>query len=233
MKKIFLLIVLIILQGCQSRIVVTVDSINTKEAKEKINYIILPGNQGCDESNLEYKEFSSLAEKALKLKGFHKSKSEEEADLLIYLSYHISKPNVFQYAYETPVYGQTGYASSIKSGSVNVYKNHMNYSESTTYQPLYGIIGYETKIRSEVSYDYSFNLKAIDMKHYLNSQKIVPVWETRVTSFGKSEDLRKVFPIMIYASKDYFGKNSHKKIRLQIAENDKDVLSFINMCEVQ
>lgn len=224
MSRILLLMSVVILQACSPKVSVTVDSISSPQAKEKNKYLILPGNTDCSEDDLQFQEFLALTERALKFAGFEKSNSLEEADVAILLSYGISEPNVYQYTYTTPVYGQTGYSSSTTYGTLNTYGNTATYSGTTTYNPTYGITGYQTNIGTGVLFTRYMALNGVDVKECIDSSKIIPLWRTSAVSVGPNGDLRRIFPVMLGVSKGYFAKNSGEKISFEVTEDDERVL---------
>jgi hypothetical protein len=49
------------------------------------------------------------------------------------------------------------------------------------------------------------------------------IWTVDVTSEGESHDLRKKLPVLVAASIDYIGKDSHGQKEIHIKDTDKDV----------
>jgi hypothetical protein len=69
-------------------------------------------------------------------------------------------------------------------------------------------------------------LDAIDLSEYRKSKKEVQLWKTTVTSTGSSGDLRRVFPVMVTASKPHIATNSGQQIKVKIRENDPNILEI-------
>ena len=69
-------------------------------------------------------------------------------------------------------------------------------------------------------------LDAYDLDIYRKEKKLKEVWRTTVTSSGSSGDLRRVFPILVAASKPYIGSNTENKIKVVLYENDSEVLAI-------
>lgn len=211
-----------ILSGCQ-QYVVKVDSLRSSDAANKIKYVLFPGNKDTPDTELQYIEFSQFIHRGLQHNGFISS-NPQEADIVIYVFYGIGAPQQNLYSYSQPQWGQTGISSSYTTGMVQSYGNTATYSGQTTYIPEYGITGYSSQVGSYVTYDRYLVLGAIDWQNFLrNNKQVVEVWKTVVTSTGSSNDLRKVFPVMVAAARPYFGKRTENQVTCQLTENDSSV----------
>ena len=102
--------------------------------------------------------------------------------------------------------------------------NTASYSGTTTYTPQYGVTGSRTHVGTIITYFRYMILDAIDLEEYGETEEKRQLWKTTVTSTGTSGDLRQVFPILVAASKEYFGTNTGKKVRLILYENDERVI---------
>ncbi len=69
-------------------------------------------------------------------------------------------------------------------------------------------------------------LDAYDLKKFKESQDLIQAWKTTVTSTGSSGDLRRVFPILVAASKDYIASNTKQKVERTLNETDKSVVEI-------
>jgi hypothetical protein len=69
-------------------------------------------------------------------------------------------------------------------------------------------------------------LDAIDFDEYKRSQRKVQVWKTTATNISPIGDLRRVFPVLLAASKPYIGTNTGKKVNIRLTENDKRVIEI-------
>lgn len=83
-------------------------------------------------------------------------------------------------------------------------------------------------IRLETEYTYArfVILDAVDFNEYRRSKKLVELWKTVVKSSGENGDLRKALPVLVAASVDYIGKNTHGKVDVTLCDCDKDVLEI-------
>lgn len=202
---------------------VNVDSISSGELLSGSKCIILPIDPNSV-SQLQFKEYSQYIKRALEKKGYRIADSMDEARLVIFLKYGISEPEENIYSYSTPVWGQTGVSSSYSTGTIHSFGGGMSsYSGTTTYMPEYGITGYQSHIRTEISYTRYVLLDAYDLEEYKNTQKEVQLWRTVAISTGSSVDLRRVFPVMLAASMEYIGENTGKQIKITLYESDKRI----------
>lgn len=227
--KLLALLIVIFLAGCASgpKFHVNVDSISAPNASIKTSYILFPGVKDVNEGDLQYQEYASYVERALSSKGYVKAASIQEADIAIFLAYGIGDPETHQYTYSLPTYGQTGVASSNTYGTVNSYGNTATYSGTTTYTPTYGVTGSTTQTGAYTTYFRYMFLDAVDLDEYRKTKKEKQVWKTTVTSTGSSGDLRRVFPILVAASKPHIGSNTGKKVSVILKEADKRVAEVI------
>ena len=223
-----LLFGLLVLSGCASMqpptFHVNVDSIG--DTKEKTTYILLPSDKDIKADDLQFKEYASYVNRALQAKGFIQAKTFQEANVAIFLGYGIGDPKEHQYTYSLPTWGQTGVSSSYTTGTVSSYGGYGSYFGSTTYTPTYGVTGSTTHSGSHVTYFRFMLLDAVDLDEYKKSKKEVQLWKTTVTSSGSSSDLRRVFPILVAASKDYIATNTGKKVKVKLLEKDAQVMEI-------
>lgn len=214
------------LMGCATTFHVNVDSINAPGAEAKKKYILLSGLKDIESTDLQFKEHARYVDKALVSTGFLKASSFQDANVAIFLAYGIGDPQKHQYSYSLPVWGQTGVSSSTTFGTLSTYGGYGTFHGTTTYTPTYGITGYTTHIGTHTTYFRFFILDAVDLDEYRQSQRAVQIWKTTVTSTGSSSDLRRVFPVLVGASKPYLGTNTGKKVEINLTENDKRIIEI-------
>lgn len=224
-----LILAVTLLGGC-ALMHVYVDSISAQNAEMKRRYVLLSGLKNINPDDPQFKEFACYVEKALALKGFIKANDFEDAELAIFLTYGIEgQENLITYL--LPVWGQTGISSSFSHGSITTSGDITTYSGWTTYIPSYGITGYIPIVKTHETYFRFLIIDAVDLEEYKRSQKIVSVWRTIVTSTGSSNDLRRVFPVLIGASKSYIGADTKKKIKVTIREKAAPVREIKEGCK--
>ena len=205
---------------------VNVDSLSAAESSAGKRFILLPGNKDTNMHDLQFKEYASYINRALIAQGYNPSETFETADLAIFLSYGIGDPQEHQYSYSLPVFGQTGVSSANTFRTLNTYGNFGSYSSTTTFTPTYGIKGYTQHSGSYTIFFRFLLLSAYDLEVYRKQEKEVQVWKTTVTSSGSSGDLRRVFPILVAASRPYIGVNTGQQIKVILDETDQVVIDI-------
>lgn len=202
MRILFISLLIIFLSGCATRphVSVEVDAISSLNSKSKKIYVLVSGASDIKPDDLRFQEFASYIEKALTSKGFVKSNSPTDANVVISLIYGIGDPQRYQETRSLPVFGQTGLSSSNSSGSISRFGNTAIYNDTTTYTPTYGITGFVQKSYEYETYFRYLAIDAIDLDEFKRVQKVVQLWNMTVTSTGSSGDLREIFPILVAAS---------------------------------
>jgi len=222
-KTLQLSLFLTLCTGCASTyFTVKVDSINSG-ASGKNKYVLLSGKKDISEDDLQFQEFSKYTHFALQEKGFVLVDNIENADIATFLFYSLSEPSEHQYSYSLPVYGQTGVSSSQTYGTISSYGNTASYSGTTYNTPSYGVVGSSQHSGTRVTFTRYISLEAIDMEEHKKSGAEKQVWKTTIISTGSSGDLRRVFPVMIGAAKNYIGENTGKKVEINLSETDRRV----------
>jgi hypothetical protein len=196
------------------------DSFALPNALDKKRFVILPGTKDTDSSDLQFLEFSKHVEKVLGELGLNKAKSFADAEIAIFLSYGIGNPQIHQYSYNLPVWGQTGVSSATTYGNISSFGSTGIYSGTTTYTPTYGITGYTSHVNSSTTFTRFMLIDAYDLESYKNEQKMTQVWKTSVTSTGSSNDLRYIFPYMAVAMKKFVAINTGRQIEEDVLVDD-------------
>lgn len=227
-SMIFITIFAALLVGCATGPLfhVNIDSISAPDAGAKKKYILLSGLKDVEPTDLQFKEYARYVDKALASMGYVKTESFDDANIAIFLVYGVGDPQKHSYIYPFPVWGQTGVSSSTTFGTLHSYGSYGTYSGTTYYTPTYGITGYMPLMGAYTTYFRFFILDAVDLNEYKSSQRVVSVWRTIVTSTGSSGDLRRVFPVLVAASKPYIGTNTGKQVKVTLTENDKAVIEI-------
>lgn len=215
----------ILLTGCV-RIAVNVDSIGDQPKLTKL-YILSSGMSNINDNDLQFKEYARYVNNALQEKGYQLS-DFGNANIGIMLSYGISEPHTKYSISSKPIYGQTGVSSSFTTGSINTFGNMASLNANTTYTQNDGVIGTKIKTTSNTTYDSFITLHAIDLNKYRITKEMEPIWKITMVSNNGSSDLRKIFPIILGAGKEYIGTNTGKSVRIIISENDERVLTIKN-----
>ena len=229
--KICSVLLLILLSGCstlsnigRTRFGVSVDSFASGEASSKKTYLLLPGNQGITEADLEFQEYAAYFKRVMQAKGYIYTTSKDDADLAVYLAYGIGDPETYQYAYSLPEYGHTGYLSRRIYVAETGDDGEKTYRSYTTFTPTYGFRGYSTYLDTKTAYRRFIVITAYDYEQFKKDEKEIQLWKTTITSTGTSDDLRRVFPILMAASEAYLATDTGQKVYLTLYEDDDAVL---------
>ena len=192
---------------------------------QTLKYVIIPANNKVAADSLEFKEFSAYVAKVLQQRGYKVTSRIDEADLALFLNYAISDPKTETVSYSQPIFGQTGVQSSSTYGTYNPTSG--SYSGTTYYTPTYGVTGYVPVTETYTHYTRLMLLDVLSLQKTDAAPKLgAPAWRVSVASIGSSGDLRKVFPVLVFASKDYIGVDSKKTVTFSIKENDKNLAAF-------
>jgi hypothetical protein len=127
-----------------------------------------------------------------------------------------------------PVWGQTGFETVTTQEITENADGTKTQSEKTESVPSYGIVGYTTETETYTIYIKYIVLNAVDYAAYRDGKRTVQLWKTTITTRGVSDDLRKLFPIMIAASFDYIGTDTGEKIEIEIGEEDERIQALRN-----
>jgi hypothetical protein len=183
-------------------------------------YLLLPGNDGVDQGDLQFMEFAAYVGRVLERKGLAPAVGGERPALVVLLSYGIGAPKVNTTS--VPIIEQvSGGTKTVAVTTLTPAGPSTSYATVTEPVRL-GVVG--TKTRTETTYQRWAVVDAIDVASYLASGKISSAWKTVVTSTGSSGDLRTVFPVMIGAASELIGSNTTQQVVRRITENAPDVI---------
>lgn len=214
MKLIYALpMMLLMLSSCSTPVYMTIDAYSSPEAQDMKNYVFIDSEKPLIGGDLQNKEFRSMTEQVLAEDGFSKTNTES-ADVEIFLDYGVSDPQVVQSTYSTPVYGPTGLLC-------------VSYSSlGPSVAPQYGVVGYETKVDTQIRYERYLAMVGYDKNNIQPNGNHVELWRLHVSSVGETGDLRRIFPVLLAGAKNYIGKSTGQKIELKMYENNKEVLKI-------
>jgi hypothetical protein len=225
--KLFSLMCILTLCGCATfsnlgtpKFYISVDSLAASGANAKKTYLLLPGNQGVTAADLQFKEYAEYLKRVLSKKGYVYTESKDEANLAIYLAYGTGDPETHQYSYELPIWGRTGFYAPSTNVAATVVNGQTKYMTYTTYTPEYGYIGYNTHIDSVTTYRRFAVITAYDYEQFKKDEKEVQLWKTTINSTGSSDDLRRIFPVLMAASIPYLATDTGSKVYLSMYETD-------------
>lgn len=186
--------------GYDDHIYVTVNSLAAPDAASKgKSFFIVSGMQNLSENDLEFLQVARYIENALSQKGYTRTNSIEEADILIRLGYGIGNPQTTSETVTT----SNGYSYPVGW--------------------MWFTVPPQTKNVQYTTYKRNLILEAYDLK---DPERKSQLWKTIVRSEGESSDLNLILAYMIAASSEHFGTNTGKQIDLDITGRDPRVLDI-------
>lgn len=186
------------------------------DRRSSMRFVLLPGNPGANDQDLQFIEFKSYIEKILANRGYSKAGSLQDSNVVMFLSYGVGAPEMHQYSYEVPLWNDMGYYYPYRMSRFN-----------RGYYPGYGVGGYAQRIESYTTFRRYLLLEACEKEAYLQQQQRRQIWKTSVQSSGASDDLRLVFPYMAAAMQAYIGSNTGHMVTVDIDETDPLVRSLL------
>lgn len=203
MRKIILLSLLLFMScNLLASYNVEISSFGKYTIKGKTFYIV-PGDDRMLTKDLEFKQYTKYVASYIILAGGIETQDTINADMCVFLNYGIgdSKPLIQNHA----IRGNTGISSITTTtdyyGNITSHVHHHR-----------GVVGYyQTETEQYRRY--------IDIYAYNNHDFNEMLWKTSIESTGWKNDLRAIFPYMMYASRDYLGRDSKEKKTLSLNEN--------------
>lgn len=216
---------LLLMSGCVSSTVVKVDSLAKPNAENAISYEIKNKNPLVTEDSLRYKEAAGFVKTALSGKGMYEAPPGAKPDMVVDLDYGLGPPVSRQEMQSEPIYLQV--PGAVRTERVQVGTDSRG-------QPIYQTVVYQEPSRTEfvgyreyqitvTVYEKFLKMTARDNKETNEGQPVSEIWTVDVTSEGESRDLRKNLPVLVAASIDYIGKDSHGQKTIRIKDSDHDV----------
>jgi len=174
-------------------------------------------------------------------RNFIKANSIEDADIFLFLSYGVGEPESYQQARSVPIYGfktippSKAHRTIISSGQYGHTPrtgrrgppppSFIDREETNTfYSSQYGVTGYRTEIDTYTRYTRFIVLEAYTQNQF--KDKTNQIWRTKVTSTGKSQDLRAIFPYMLIVMKPYIAESTGHAIDIDISEGSPAALQI-------
>lgn len=190
----------------------------------KKSYFIAHTNSNIKPDDIEFQWFASYVNYALYKENYVLAKDYYSADLIILIDYSISDPKY--YTVQTPILGQVGTGEYETTGNVQVRGNRATYTEKTKEKTTYGVTGYKTEQLTE--YLRTFNIYCYDLKEWRDNKKEKMYWKTYVQSTGRINDLRYVFPYLVYGASFYFEQSSGNIKNISIEASGEKIKNFYN-----
>lgn len=213
------------LAGCANSYSVKIDSLSKPKAEPAVSYKIQNTNPLVSEDSLRYKEAAGLVRTALSGKGLYEAPEGTKPDLVVKLDYGLGPPQMRRETYSEPVY--ITLPGEVRTETVQVGKDNKGNPiyQTVTYQdpPRTEMAGYRDYVVNTVVYEKYLRLAALSSEPAAEGRPPSEIWTIDATSEGQSHDLRKNLPILVAASIDYIGKDSHGEKVIHIKDDSRDV----------
>ncbi|HUR59384.1 MAG TPA: hypothetical protein VM029_16835 [Opitutaceae bacterium] len=213
------------LAGCGSYTNVKVDSLAKPDAGASISYEIKNKNPLVAEDSLRYKEAAGFVKTALSGKGMYEAPPGAKPDLVVDLDYGVGPPVSRRETISEPVYITVPGQIRTERVQVGTDSQGRPIYQTVTVQdpPTTEFAGYREYQITVTVYEKFLKLAAHENKEQTEGRPAQEVWTVDVTSEGENRDIRKTLPVLVAASIEYIGKDSHGQKSIRIKDGDKDV----------
>ena len=211
--------------GCASTTQVKIDSISKPKAGEAISYSIHNNNPLVAENSLRYKEAVGFVKTALSGKGMYEAPDAQKADIVVNLDYGVSPPVIKRETLSEPIY-------ILRPGAMHAEQKQIGISPDG--KPIYVLVsnpdpprtemeGYRERVVTSVVYEKYVHLSARENKPAAEGRPPTDLWAIDAASEGESRDLRQNLPIIVAATIDYIGQDTHGQKTIRIKDGGPDV----------
>lgn len=161
-------------------------------------------------------EYSAYLNNVLISKGYTITDSFDKANVAVFFNYGISDPMEYTYSKIYPSWEKIESLSTV-TGSVyvNPYSRKITYTEKIVENPVYGV-KLRTAEQSTIFYLKYVEIEAYDLDYHFLTGKDKVLWQTYITSTGKINDIRAMFPAMVQGAKKYIANSSGTKKELSL-----------------
>lgn len=205
---------------------IAVDALRDATAVPLKSYVLFPGMEGVNDTDLQYREVARYVRKALAARGFSEAADPASADLALYLNYGIGGPRTTYFAYSYPVLGFQPAEHHILHATTVGEAGKSTITGTIDSFPTTVITGTQTRLAATTLYQRFLVIEAIDIAGSRKAGKTMPIWKTSITSVGTSDDLRRILPALVVAGQPYLGERSDHRIDVQIDEQDPAILAL-------
>ncbi len=214
------------LTGCANSYEVKVDALAKPKAEDAISYEIHNANPLVADDSLRYKEAAGFVKTALSGKGMYEAPDSQKADVVVDIDYGIGPPQMRRETVSEPVYitlpGRS-YSVTVQVGTDAkgnpIYQTVMQQEPPST--QMAGFREYEV---TSVVYEKYLKLSARENKPGTEGRPPSEIWTIDATSEGQSHDIRKNLPILVAASIEYIGKDTHGQKVIHLKDGSPDVV---------
>lgn len=216
-----MLVVGLLLAGCATQIESRVDGFASPAFSKAQTHIIWPADDQKDD--LAYLEVSNQLASVMTASGFRLAAPDVKPDVAVLVRFGIGEPQTTTRTVSLPMYGQTGVSSTTTNATVMPFGNGASVNATTTYNPTYGVVGYQNIQQSDTTYARWLDITGFDVAEYERSKEMKPLWKIQVRSVGSMGDLRHIVPYMLTAAQPYIGTSTGRSVTVNLVNGDERV----------
>ena len=216
----FALAMLALALGCAGpqRFDVRVSGLAGARGVEGQRYVLLPADAGLDEGDLQFLEFARIVELALADRGFVRVQTAEDAQLSVLLGWSVGDRETRTIVFPSSTLAQASYYPSHRHSRRCGHRGAHGYG--SYYAPIYS----PPTIVTVTTVNRLLSIEARALEVGKPPRRGPALWSTTVESRGSSDDLRRVFPVLVGAASSYLGTDTGQRIETTITEDDERVL---------
>ncbi|MSU23643.1 MAG: DUF4136 domain-containing protein [Opitutus sp.] len=213
------------LAGCASSTEVKIDSLSKPNSEAAVSYRILNKNPQVADDSLRFKEAAAYVKTALSGKGMYEATDNDHADVVVNLDYGVGPPQARREVMTEPVYLTMPGQIRTERVQTGTDRNGNAVYQTITVQdpPRTELAGYRDYTVTTIVYEKYLKLSAMENKVAAEGRPATEVWTVDVTSEGQSKDIRKNLPVLVGATIEYIGKDSHGQKTIRIKDTNSDV----------
>jgi hypothetical protein len=200
---------LALLAGCATSYRVTLES-TAKPDGDAISYALRNGTAAEKEDSLRYREAAAHVRTALSGRGLYEAPPNAKPDVIVSIDYGMTSRE----QREMILLPRKPATLSRPGSGVDSKGERVTPKSPSLEQVALVTTTYEKYLR----------LTARENKPSGNDGTASDIWQVDVTSEGKSKNLREYLPILVAASIEYVGKDSHGQKSIRLKDTDADVV---------
>ena len=203
---------------------VTIDSLAKPNAEDAVSYRLESGDPLVAIDSLRHKEASDYVRAALSGRGMYEAPPGVRPDVIIEIEFGVGPPVTKTEMRSEPVYVEV--PGEVRTEIRQVIDSSGRPSAEVvtvrdrSARQFDGVREYE--VISTV-YEKHLRLTARENAEAAEGRPPSEIWAVDVTSEGRSRDLRKTLPVLVAASIDHIGKDSHGQKTIKLQDKDPDV----------
>lgn len=216
----YLLVLLLFALGCAGaqRFDVTVNGLAGSRDFDGHRYVLLPADSAVDVGDLQFLDFARTVELGLADRGLVRMEKIQEADFSVLLSWSVGDRETRTIVFPGSTLASANFYSSHR------HSRHCRHRGGRGYGAYYAPVYSAPTIVTVTTVNRLLSIEARALEAGKPARSGQPLWSTTVESRGSSDDLRRVFPVLVGAATRYFATDTGQRIETSIKEDDERVL---------